>query len=126
MFFQRGEEMRKLLILLLSLILLSSAVSAIVITEVDNDSSTQPISVPAGENISISIIKDTLNETKDDLVEELREVILVETGEYEIKIDNYFYKIISKIGLGILCLTLFIFNLFLANKLLIGMVFKHG
>ena len=117
--------MRGLLMMLLSLILISSAVSAIVITEID-DETTNPITINTGENISIALIREELKEIKAQLVSEIEVTVLERIESFEQRADNYFSTIISKIGLGFLSLALFIFNLALAKKLLIEMVFENG
>jgi len=118
--------MRSLLMMLLSIVLISTTVSAIVITEIEDPSNSIPITVTGGENINVSLIKDYFDQAKTDIGTELNSVVDEKISNFEEKIDNYFLTIISKIGLGFLCLTLFIFNLFLGKKLLLDMVFKHG
>ncbi len=118
--------MRKLLMVLLSLIFITSAVSAIVITEVDNDSETTPTSINTGENISVSIIREELNKIKDNLLNEIELSVSDKLSGTEKKIDDYFSIIISKIGLGFLSIALFIFNLKLGEKLFLEMVFKDA
>ena len=118
--------MLKLLMALLSLIFITSAVSAIVITEVDNDSETTPIATNAGENISVSIIREELNKIKGSILDELEISVSDKLSGTEQKIDDYFSTIISKIGLGFLSIALFIFNLKLAEKLFLEMVFKDA
>ncbi len=118
--------MHKLLMALLSLIFITSAVSAIVITEIDNDPKTTPLSINTGENISVSIIRDELNIIKDNLLNEIELSVSDKLSGTEKKIDEYFSTIISKIGLGFLSIALFIFNLKLGEKLFLEMVFKDA
>ncbi len=126
MFIQGGAGMRKLLMVLLSLIFITSAVPAIVITEIDNDSETMPITINSGENISISLIREELLKIKKSLLDEIDISISKKTDIFEEKIDDYFLVIISKIGLGFICLALFGLNLTLAKKLLLEMVFEDA
>ncbi len=119
MFFQKVEAMRVLLTMLLSLIFLTSAVSAIVITEIDDEQAITPVSINPGENISVSIIREELKEIKTQLLTDIDESVSAKIEEFE-------EKILAKIGLGFLSLALFMFNLALAKKLLIDMVFKDG
>ncbi len=118
--------MHKLLMALLSLIFITASVSAIVITEVDNDSETIPLPINPGENISVSIIREELNIIKDNLLTEIETSVSEKLDVTEKKIDSYFSTIISKIGLGFLSIALFIFNLKLGEKLFLEMVFKDA
>ena len=124
MFLGGGKVQTKLFITCLSLVLLCISVSGIEIIEYDTLEDV--VITSEGENIGVALIKAYIDEKVDSVAQDIDVIVEQQVNDFNEKIDEELRKIHLKIGIGIVTICLFIFNILLASKLLIEGVFKNA
>ena len=119
--------MEKHFIIFLSILIIAQSVSAIEITEFETINTTPTTTIQAtGTNIEVAILKDFIDTEIEMLKQEFMAGLELEKEELNQRLEKAINYIALKLGLGIVAICLFIFNLSLSYKLLTEVVFKNG
>ena len=101
------------------------AIYAIEVIELDDGSLDPPIQA-TGTKIEVALIQDYIDQRIDSLTIEFQAGLQTEKTELYTKMEEITNYISVKLGLGIVCICLFIFNISLAFQLFSEVVFKNG
>ena len=115
--------MHKSFIIFLSLILIANTGMAIIIQEIDDPDTP---TITEGKTLDVALIEDYIDQKAKEIANEIDFQTEAKLTDLNNKIDEIINQIFQRIALAILCLCLFNFNMFLASKLLTGIVFKDA